>query len=135
MTELLWALGGAIAGQVLSFLVRPVGRLLDRRYQDATTAAAEQVKEEIAGDPSRLRDFLMLQILETTFVGTLFGIIAGVLFAASSVVGFGTEATRWTVMAGQVVSVVGAIVVLHIAGLAIRVGRAVWDRDNPSGAM
>jgi hypothetical protein len=56
-----WLVISLVGGQALTWLVRPIGRFLDRRFQDRTTAAAERVSAQVQQDPARLRDFLMIQ--------------------------------------------------------------------------
>jgi hypothetical protein len=66
--------------------------------------------------------------METTVAGTLAGLVAGLFFTLSSFVD-DSFVQRWSVVAGQIVAVIGAIFVIRIAGLEIRVARAVWGGE------
>jgi hypothetical protein len=68
---------------------------------------------------------LVQQVLETTLVGALVAILAGVLFAAGSFLDSSHDVQRLLIVAGQVTSMVGAFVIVRIAGDAIAVARAL----------
>jgi hypothetical protein len=67
----------------------------------------------------------MLQVLETTLVGALTGAAAALFFGVVSLF----ESSPWLSSVGQAIPLIGAIIVLRIAGDAISVARTV---DVPS---
>jgi hypothetical protein len=112
---------GAVLGVVLDLFARPVQRLLDRRLETRTTARSERLRAELAADSSRLRDFLVLQIFETTLIGALVSIVTGLFYGVQPLLNY----PRWMQPFGQIAPIVGAILILRIASDAITVARSV----------
>jgi hypothetical protein len=121
---------GAVVGFSGDVLGRPFHRLLDRRLEARSTARASRLEEELHRDRAALRDFLVLQVLETTLVGALVAILAGVLFAAGSFLR-DSDLNRVLIVGGQIVSMVGAFVIVRIAGDAITVARSLRRFEAP----
>lgn len=122
----LGAVVGAIFGVFAQFLVRPVERLLDRRLETRTTKRSLRLRTEVAQDPQRLRDFLILQILETTLVGALAASGTAVYFGVIALIGFTDPLSA----AGQIIPLLGAVIIIRIASDAISVARFI--RKTPS---
>jgi hypothetical protein len=121
----LGAVVGAVLGVLVQFLVRPLERFLDRRLEARTTIRSRRLSEEVAQDRQRLRDFLMLQVLETTLVGALTASGAAVYYGVVSLIGFSEALSA----GGQAIPLIGAVIVIRIASDAISVARSV---DVPS---
>src|SRR5689334_23110005 len=87
---------GAVAGLAVDLWKRPLDRLLDRRLDTRTTKRASELSKRLTNDRQGLRDFLMVQILETTLIGSLGAILSGLLFAAPSIMlsALGLKATH-----------------------------------------
>jgi len=74
----------------------------------------------------------VLQVLETTLIGALAGIGSGVMFGASTLVPVEDDAfQRLLVNAGHVIAVIGAVLVLRMAGDAITIARAARAKKTP----
>jgi drug/metabolite transporter (DMT)-like permease len=114
---------GAIFGTVLGFMSRPLNRFFDRRLEVRAQVRGEQLRHERVGNREAVRDFLVLQILETTFIGAITGIVSGALFGVSNLTNQ-EQVIRVLSTAGQLTAVVGAVLIFRIAGDAIIIGRA-----------
>src|SRR5260370_11301370 len=68
---------GGVVGLGVDLWKRPLDRLLDRRLDARTSTRAVQLSKRLANDRQGLRDFLMVQILETTLIGSLGAILSG----------------------------------------------------------
>lgn len=125
---------GALLGVLADFAVRPLQRFLDRRLEDRTTVRTQSLLANLQADRQATRDFLLLQVLETTYIGALVAIFAGVFYALSSgsfaLPGFPIWLGSALSVAGQAVSLIGAMLIVRIAGDAIRV-----VRNTLSGAV
>jgi hypothetical protein len=136
MDTIFWAglVLGAVAGLAVDLWKRPLDRLLDRRLENRATTRATEISKRLANDRQGLRDFLMVQILETTLIGSLGAILSGLLFTAPTIVfsAFG-EGARSPVgrmalvfsVLGQMIAVVAAGMIVRIASDAISVARKV----------
>jgi hypothetical protein len=134
---------GALFGLVVDLWKRPLEHALQRRLEAKTTTRATQISERLANDRQGLRDFLVVQILEISLIGSLGGILSGILFTAPSVLyaALGTDVdpswirlgTAFTVL-GQIVAVVVAGWIVRIASDAIRIARmvAAGPMDEPA---
>ncbi len=71
---------GGIIGITLELASRPVQRFLDRRLEARASIRGNQLREQKVGNREAVRDFLVLQVLETTLVTALTAIASGVLF-------------------------------------------------------
>jgi hypothetical protein len=143
MNTVFWAgaFVGAVFGVLADFFARPLQRFLDRRIQDRTTVRSRLLVSRLKADRQAVRDFLLLQVLETTYIGALVGILAGVLFAASTSSYAIVDGPNWVGTAlsvtGQALTLVAGVLIVRIAGDAIRVVRAVLPdsadvgRDEP----
>jgi predicted PurR-regulated permease PerM len=112
---------GAVLGIFAQFLTRPLERLLDRRLETRRTVRANRLLSEVARDRQGLRDFLMLQVLETTLVGALTGSATALYFGVVGLIGFSNTLTA----IGNFIPLIGAVIVIRIAGDAISVARSV----------
>lgn len=122
---------GGIIGIVLELMSRPLQRFLDRRLETRARVRGDQLRQEKVGNREAVRDFLVLQILETTLVSALTGIASGVLFGVGDLVNYPIQDMWWQkgfITAGQVVAVIGGLLVLRIAGDAISIARAASGR-------
>jgi hypothetical protein len=120
---------GGIVGIILELLTRPLQRFLDRRLETRAQFRGDELRQQKVGNREAVRDFLVLQVLETTLVGALTGIASGILFGASDLVNVEDQWwQRGLVVAGQIVAVVGGLLVLRIAGDAISIARAASGR-------
>jgi hypothetical protein len=117
------AIIGAVFGLAADFWKRPFDRLLDRRLENRTSMRAEGLIRRLQQDRQGLRDFLVVQILETTLIGSLVSILSGLLFAAGSLIEL--DFSRLLIVLGQVVAIVGAAMIVRIAGDAVTVARQV----------
>ena len=79
---------GGIIGIVLELMSRPLQRFLDRRLETRARVRGDQLRQEKVGNREAVRDFLVLQILETTLVSALTGIASGVLFGVGDLVNY-----------------------------------------------
>lgn len=122
---------GGIIGIVLELSTRPLQRFLDRRLETRARVRGDNLRQQKVGNREAVRDFLVLQVLETTLIGALTSIAAGIFFGASDLVS-GNIQDQWLqkglVAAGQVIAVIGGLLVLRIAGDAISIARAASDR-------
>lgn len=73
-----------------------------------------------------VRDFLVLQVLETTLVIAITAITSSVVFAAADLLGLGGI----VITAAWLVAITGAVLVLRIAGDAIAIARAVHPQED-----
>ncbi len=64
---------GGVVGLGVDLWKRPLDRLLDRRLRARTSTRAGKLSKRLENDRQSLRDFLMVQILETTLVGSSAG--------------------------------------------------------------
>jgi lipid-A-disaccharide synthase-like uncharacterized protein len=122
---------GGVIGIVLELLTRPLQRFLDRRLETRSQLRGDDLRRQKVGNREAVRDFLVLQVLETTLIGALTGIGSGVLFGVSDLVNWNIQDQWWQkglVVAGQIVAVVGGLLVLRIAGDAISIARAASER-------
>jgi hypothetical protein len=104
---------------------RPLQRFFDRRLETRSQVRGEQLRQERVGNREAVRDFLVLQILETTLIGAITGIASGVMFGAGNLVPYQDQVVqRVLVTSGQVIAVIGGVLVLRIAGDAISIARA-----------
>lgn len=123
---------GAVFGIVLEFMSRPLQRFLDCRLETRAQVCGEQLRQEKSEIERQFRDFLVLQVLETTLIGALAGIGSGVMFGASTLVPVEDDAfQRLLVNAGHVIAVIGAVLVLRMAGDAITIARAARAKKTP----
>jgi hypothetical protein len=134
---------GALVGLVVDLWRRPLERALQRRLEARTTTRADEISNRLANDRQGLRDFLVVQILEISLVGSLGGILSGLMFTAPSILysALGTDVdsswsrlgTVFTVL-GQIIAVVVAGWIVRIASDAIRVARkvAAGPMDEPA---
>jgi hypothetical protein len=123
---------GGLFGLAVDLWKRPLDRMLDRRLENRTSSRAQELSTRLANDRQGLRDFLMVQILETTLIGSLAAIMSGVLFAASSM-NFGLVG-RVLIIVGQLIAVVAAGLIVRIASDAISVARKVSEFNEPTSA-
>jgi len=111
---------------------RPLERFFDRRLETRAQVRGERLRQERFGNREAVRDFLVLQILETTFIGAITGIVSGVMFGAGNLLTYKEQiAQRVLITAVQVVAVVGAVLIFRIAGDAIIIARAARARTTP----
>jgi hypothetical protein len=108
---------GALVGLAVDLWKRPLDRLLDRRLENRTSKRAQDLSARLANNRQGLRDFLMVQILETTLVGSLGAILSGLAFAG---VGFAYEMDGGRV-AGMVLQAVGQLILIAAAGMVVRI--------------
>lgn len=115
---------GGVVGLGVDLWKRPLDRLLDRRLDARTSTRATELGKRLANDRQGLRDFLMVQILETTLIGSLGAILSGLLFAAPSIMysalGLRTNDPR-IAQAGVILTIVGQIVAVAAAGMIVRI--------------
>ena len=123
---------GGLFGLAVDLWKRPLDRVLDRRVENRTSTRAQELSTRLANDRQGLRDFLMVQILETTLIGSLAAIMSGVLFAASNISFAMVGRTLATV--GQIVAIVAAGMIVRIASDAISVARKVAEFNEPTSA-
>lgn len=126
---------GGIVGIVLELSTRPLQRFLDRRLETRARLRGDNLRQQKVGNREAVRDFLVLQVLETTLIGALTGIASGVFFGASDLVSANIQDQWWQkglVVAGQIIAVIGGLLVLRIAGDAISIARAASDRKAKS---
>jgi uncharacterized membrane protein YedE/YeeE len=124
MNAIFWAglVLGAVAGLAVDLWKRPLDRLLDRRLENRTTTRATEISKRLATDRQGLRDFLMVQILETTLIGSLAAIISGLLFTAPSIVFSATTSPDVSIQRiGMVFSVLGQVIAVAAAGMVVRI--------------
>jgi hypothetical protein len=129
---------GGIIGIILELLTRPLQRFLDRRLETRARVRGDDLRRQKVGNREAVRDFLVLQILETTLIGALTGIASGILFGASDLVSANIQDQWWQrglVAAGQIVAIVGGLLVLRIAGDAISIARAASERKPKKGQL
>ena len=121
---------GGLFGLAVDLWKRPLDRLLDRRLDTRTSVRAQKLSVRLADDRQGLRDFLMVQILETTLIGSLAAILSGVLFAVSNFA-YVLDSVERLGMAlsvlGQIIAVVAAGMIVRIASDAISVARKVAE--------
>jgi MFS family permease len=124
---------GGIVGIILELLTRPLQRFLDRRLETRARVRGDELRQQKVGNREAVRDFLVLQVLETTLIGALTGIASGVLFGASDLVNANIQDQWWQkglIAAGQIVAILGGLLVLRIAGDAISIARAASGRKS-----
>jgi hypothetical protein len=122
---------GGIIGIVLELLTRPLQRFMDRRLETRARVRGDDLRQQRVGNREAVRDFLVLQILETTLIGALTGIASGVLFGASDLVSGNIQDQWWQkglIASGQIVAIIGGLLVFRIAGDAISIARAASGR-------
>lgn len=104
---------------------RPLQRFFDRRLETRSQVRGEQLRQERVGNREAVRDFLVLQILETTLIGAITAIASGVMFGAGNLVPYRDQVVqRVLVTTGQVIAIIGGVLILRIAGDAISIARA-----------
>ncbi len=130
---------GGIIGIILELLTRPLQRFMDRRLETRARVRGDDLRQQKVGNREAVRDFLVLQILETTLIGALTGIASGVLFGASDLVSANVQDQWWQkglIASGQIVAIIGGLLVFRIAGDAISIARAASGRkpkkDQPA---
>jgi hypothetical protein len=118
-----------ITGFFAFYRPRKGGRLasiLERRE----TRGAEQTRRELnearklAQDGGLFHTLLLGAVLQTTFVTSLGGVIAGLLFALSTI---GDTYDNTMATAGQLVGIIVALIIIRIVGEALAVMRRVHD--------
>lgn len=120
---------GSFSGVLLSLFTRPLERLLDRRGEDHARSRAAELKEASVGDRQRVRDWLVVQLLEIALIGALAGVGSGLCFGLQSFLAYSTgyEDTRVLnlvlVVIGQLTAIAGAALVLRLAGNAVATAR------------
>lgn len=138
----LGAVFGAILGVGMDLWKRPLDRLLDRRLEHRTSMRGEALLRHLEQDRQALRDHVVEVILQTTLVTSLIGILAGIAFGASNLFAWvhpaddefrAFAATLSTL--GQILAVIGAVYIVHMAGDALAVARRVSQAHrSPSTA-
>ncbi len=113
----------AIPLSVLANLLTPAAqRWFDRRNQARLARHAGDLREEyelirsFVRDRSRLNSFLLAAVIRSTLIGSLVGIITGMVFAAASIAYLGGIPNAF----GQVLAVIGAIMVVRISSDGLR---------------
>lgn len=120
---------GGMVGTALDLWKRPLDRLLDRRLDKRNLGRVEQLAANVKNDRHSLRDYLVEVILQTTLIGSLVGILAGLCFAVgqglSALGGAGGRIQDALFLAGQLLSILGAWYIVRVAGDALAVARKV----------
>lgn len=125
---------GGLAGAAFDLWKRPLDRLLDRRLEHRTNSRIDLLAQRAQASPDGLRVYLVEVILQTTLIGSLIGILVGLMYVANQglsyfIAGQGQDLREylWIIgtlaIIGQVLSILGAGYIVRIAGDALSVSR------------
>jgi uncharacterized membrane protein YeaQ/YmgE (transglycosylase-associated protein family) len=129
ITGLVLALPLGIVGTLLTPVLQQRWSKRSQRARDRQTAAkASEVAliRGFAANRDELHEYLLSLVLRVAWITAVFGALSGVLFSLQFAL-LGLE--RFAALAGQLVAIIGAFVVVQIAGQGLRVIRLVRQAD------
>jgi hypothetical protein len=121
---------------VANLLTDPVQRKLDKRLkQQSARREANQAKfrivvEELAADKAAFSNYLMVQVLRTTFFTALLGLFSGLAFAAGQLIvvtEVDEQAGNAFFVLGQALALMGSLLVLTVVRAALQTASAVRE--------
>ena len=121
---------GAIISIPISVLAPYVNRALDRRSASKTQARAERdakfkdLVAQFTRDRNGLYTYVLEALIRIAYIGALFGALSGLLFVIGQFSPMGMV-TSFLYGIGQLIGLVGALIVLNISSQAVQVVRGV----------
>lgn len=132
-TSFWFGLAAAIPLSIMANLLTPrIQRVLARRSDARAARRSEQIQSELdeierlTREPGRLQTFLLESVLLITLLTSAIGVLAGVFFAFSNMLG----ASRLFASIGQLVAVGGGVVVMKECIEVLRKSRRARDAEK-----